>query len=145
MSDEYRRRSIFDIMGEYIDEFEALADEFMEAAFPEGPSWDCDTFCLHALCNLFITPQEVIITTDLPNINPKTVKIEVLDENLFEITAKMKKKVQFSDLGIYHRQGEFSSLRCQGRIPVSIDASKMTISFKGRIWEIRFPRKKRDH
>jgi HSP20 family molecular chaperone IbpA len=145
MSDEYRSRSIFDVMGEYIDEFEALADEFMETAFPEGPSWDCDTFCLHALCNLFITPQEVIITADLPNINPKTVKIEVLDENLLEITAKMKKKVQFSDLGIYHRQGEFSSLRCQGRIPVSIDASKMMISYKGRIWEIRFPRKKRHH
>jgi HSP20 family molecular chaperone IbpA len=145
MSDEYRSRSIFDVMGEYIDEFEALADEFMETAFPEGPSWDCDTFCLHALCNLFITPQEVIITADLPNINPKTVKIEVLDENFLEITAKMKKKVQFSDLGIYHRQGEFSSLRCQGRIPVSIDASKMMISYKGRIWEIRFPRKKRHH
>lgn len=142
MSEKHRRRSIFEIRGEYINGFEALADEFMESAFPEGPSWNCDAFCLHALCNLFITPQEVIITADLPNINPETVKIEVLDENLFEITAKMKKKVQFSDLGIYHRHGEFSFLRCQGRIPVSIDALKMTISFKGRIWEVRFPRKK---
>jgi HSP20 family molecular chaperone IbpA len=144
MSEKHRIRSIFDIMGKYVETFEALTNEFMESAFPEGPSWNCDNFCLHALCNLFITPQEIIITADLPNINPETVKIEVLDENLFEITAKMRKKVQFTDLGIYHRQGEFSSLRCQGRIPVSIDTSKMTISFKGRIWEIRFPRKKGD-
>ena len=33
--------------------------------------------------------------------------------------------VLFADLGIYHRQGEFSSLRCQGRVHVTIDAEKM--------------------
>ena len=144
MSEKQRRRSIFDFMGEYMDEFKILADEFMESAFAEGPSWNCDTHCLHALCNLFITPLEVIITVDLPNIDSETVKVEVLNEDLIEIKAKMKKKVQFSDLGIYHRQGEFSSLHCQNRIPVSIDASKMKISFTGRIWEVRFPRKHRN-
>jgi len=143
MSERQRRRSIFDAMSEYMEEFEALANELIGSAFPEGPSWNCDACCLHALCNVFITPREVIITADLPNIDPETVKVEAIDENLFEITAKMKKKVRFSDLGIYHRQGEFSSLRCQGRIPVSVDTSKMTISFKGRLWEVRFPRKKK--
>jgi len=143
MSEKQRRRSIFDAMNEYMEEFETLADELMESTFPEGPSWNSDACCLHALCNVFITPREVIITADLPNVDPETVKVEVTDENLIEITAEMKKKVRFSDLGIYHRQGEFSSLRCQGRIPVSVDTSKMTISFKGGILEVRFPRKKR--
>ena len=70
------------------------------------------------------------------------VKID-LNENLFEIKAKMKKKLRFADLGIYYRQGEFSSIRCQVHVPVDVDASKMTISYRGRIWEIRLPRKKR--
>jgi HSP20 family molecular chaperone IbpA len=141
MSEKRGKRSTFDVMSEYMDEFEAWADGLMESAFPESPSWNIDACCLNALCNISITPREVIITTDLPNIDTETVKVGATDEN-FEITAQMKKKVRFADLGIYYRQGEFSSLRCQARIPVSIDSSKMTISLKGRLWEVRFPRKK---
>ncbi len=142
MSEKQRRRSIFDVMGEHIDEFETLADEIIESAFPEGPSWNCDTCCLHALCNVFITAQEVIITADLPNIEPETVKVDVLNENLVEITAEMKKKVRFSDLGIYHRHGEFSSLRCQVHIPIPVDTIQMELSFQGGILEVRFPKKR---
>ncbi len=142
MSENQRRRSIFDVMGEDIEEFEAWADEVIESAFPEGPSWNNNTCCLYALCNVFVTPQEVIVTTDLPNIEPETVKIEV-NENFFEIKAEMRKKLRFADLDIYYRQGEFSSLRCQVRIPVPVDASRMKVSCRGRIWEVRLPRKKR--
>ena len=143
MSEKQRKRSIFDVMNEYMEEFETLADELMESAFPEGPSWNTETCCLHALSNVFITPREVIVTADLPNIEPETVKVEAVDENLIEITAKMRKKVRFADLGIYHRQGEFSSLRCQDHIHVAFDAEKMKISCKGGILEVRFPRKKK--
>ena len=141
---EKQRRSIFDAMSEYMEEFENLADEIMESAFPEGPSWNCDACCLHALCNVFITAREIIITADLPNTEPETVKVEVLDENLVGITAEMREKVRFSDLGIYHRHGEFSSLRCQVRIPITFDTTQMELSFQGGILEARFPRKKID-
>ena len=140
---EKQRRSIFDIMGEYMDEFETLADELIESAFTEGPSWNCDTCCLHALCNVFITAREVVVTADLPNIEPDNVTVEVLDEDLIEITAEMKKKVRFSDLGIYHRQGEFSSLRCQVRLPITVDTAQMKLAFQRGILTVRFPREKR--
>jgi len=142
MSEKQRKQSIFDMMNEYMEEFEALANELMASSFPEGPSWNTETCCLQALSNVFVTPREVIVTADLPNIEPETVKVEAIDENLIEITAKMKKKVRFADLGIYHRQGEFSFLRCQGRVHVAFDAEKMEISYKGGILEVRFPRKK---
>jgi HSP20 family molecular chaperone IbpA len=142
MSEKQRKRSIFDVMNEYMEEFETLADELMEYAFPEGPSWNTETCCLHALSNVSITSREVIVTADMPNIETETVKVEAVDENTIEITAKMKKKVRFADLGIYHRQGEFSFLRCQGRVHVAFDAEKMKISCKGGILEVRFPRKK---
>ena len=142
MSEKQRKQSIFDMMNEYMEEFEALANELMASSFPEGPSWNTETCCLQALSNVFVTPREVIVTADLPNIEPETVKVEAIDENLIEITAKMKKKVRFADLGIYHRQGEFSFLRCQGRVHVAFDAEKMKISREGGILEVRFPRKK---
>jgi HSP20 family molecular chaperone IbpA len=141
MSDKQRKRSILNVINEYMEEFETLADELMASAFPEGPSWNTETCCLQALSNVFMTPQEVIVTADLPSIEPETVKVEAIDENTIEITAKMKKKVRFADLGIYHRQGEFSSLSCQDHIHVAFDAEKMKISWKGGILEVRFPRK----
>ncbi len=141
MSEKQRKRSIFDVMGEYVEEFDALADEILESAFLEGPSWNTETCCLQALSNVFITTREVVVTADMPNIEPETVKVEAVDETLIQITAKMKKKVRFADLGICHRQGEFSALRCQDRIHVAIDAEKMKISFTGGVLEVRFPRK----
>ena len=120
----YKKRekpSTFNAMEQYLEDLQTLADELMESAFPEDPSWNTETCCLEALSNVFITPREVIVTADLPNVKPETVKVEKVDENLIEITAKMKKKVRFTDLGIDHRHGEFSLLRCQGRLDVAIN------------------------
>jgi HSP20 family molecular chaperone IbpA len=142
MSEKREKSSSFDAMEKYLEEIGALAEEVMACAFPEGPSWNKKTCCLHALSNVFITPREVIVTADLPNIEPETVEVKAVNENLIEITAKMKKKVRFEDFGICHRQGEFSSLRCQGRLHVAIDTEKMEIFHEGGILEVRFPRKK---
>ena len=128
-----------DTLDEYLEELKTVTDKLMGFASPEGSSWNTETYCLHALSNVFITPREVIVTANLPNIDPETVKVEAIDENIIEITAKMKKKVRFADLGIYHRQGEFSFLRCQGRVHVAIDAEKMKISCQEGILELRFP------
>ena len=141
MFEKQKKLSTFDSMEEYLEEIEALANELMARAFPEGPSWNTETCCLNALSNVFITPREVIVTADLPNVELETVKVEVLNENRIEINAKMKKKVSFSELGICHRNGEFSSLHCQGRVNVGIDSEKMKISYKEGILEVRFPRK----
>jgi len=129
-------------MSEYMEEFEELADELMESAFAEKPSWDTESCCLEPLFNVFVTPGEVVVTADLPNTEPETLKVKVVSENLVEIAAKMKRKMRFDDFGITHRQGEFSSLRCQTRLPVPVDTRRMKISFKRGILEIRFPRKR---
>jgi len=128
-------------MSKYMKEFEILADELMESTFAERPSWNTEYCCLEPLCNVFVTPKEVIITADLPNAEHESVKVEALSEDLIEITAKMKRKMRFDDFGITHREGEFSSLRCQPRIPVPVDTKQMKISLKRGIIEIRFPRR----
>ena len=142
MSKKQEKSLSFDAMEKYLEEIEALAEEVMSSAFPEDPSWNTKTCCLKALSNIFITPKEVIVTADLPNIEPETVKVETVNENVIEITAKMKKKMRFEDLGICHRKGEFSFLRCEDRVHVAIDSKKMKISNEGGILEVRFPRKK---
>jgi len=139
-----KKGSSFEEIEEYLQKIEELVQEVKTIAFPEGPNWNTETCCLHALSNVFITPREVIITADLPFIEPKSIQVNAMDENHIEILAKMKKKINFKDLGIFHRQGEFSFLRCQGRLQVAISADKMRVSCKDGILEVRFPRKNRE-
>ena len=141
MYEKRRKHSLLDIMNEHMEEIEGLADKLMEYAFAERPSWNTESCCLEPLCNVFVTPEEVVITADLPNSEHESVKVEAVSEELIAITARMKRKMLFDDFGITHHKGEFSSLRCQPRIPVPIDTKRMKISFKHGILEIRFPRK----
>jgi HSP20 family molecular chaperone IbpA len=143
MSEKKRRYSIFDVRNEPMEKFEKLVERIIAYEFSESPSWDSENCCLKALSNVLITPQEVIVTADLPNIEPETVRVKEVDEGTIQISAKMKEKVRFKDLGIYHRQGEFSYLSCQDRINVAFNTEKMKISWKGGILEARFPRKKK--
>lgn len=142
MSTRRRRRSIFEIMREHVEELESFADELIESAFVERPSWDLQSCCLEPLCSVFVSTDEVIVTADLPNIDPKNIKVEAVGEDLIEITAKMKRKIHFEDFGITHRQGEFSAFRCQTRIPVPVNMKQMKTQFKRGILEVHLPRKK---
>lgn len=142
MSTRRRKRSIFEIMREHVEELETFADELLESAFAERPSWDLQSCCLEPLCSVFVSTDEVIVTADLPNIDPKNIKVEAAGEDLIEITAKMKRKIHFEDFGITHRQGEFSAFRCQTRIPVPVNIKQMKTQFKRGILEVHLPRKK---
>jgi len=128
-------------MREHVEDLEAFADKLMESTL-ERPSWDLQSCCLEPLCSVFVSADEVVVTADLPNIDPKNIKVEPVEEDLIEITAKMKRKIHFTDFGITHRQGEFSAFRCQTSIPVSVDTKKMKTQFKRGILEVHLPRKK---
>ncbi|TRO42922.1 Hsp20/alpha crystallin family protein [Candidatus Bathyarchaeota archaeon] len=141
MIEEREKHRTLETIEKYLTEFEALSNEIKALAFPEKPSWNIENCCLYALSNVNITPNEVIITADLPNVELNTVKVEVTDGNLIKITAKMKKKMKFKDFGIFHRNGEFSSLSCIDRVNETIDSNKLEISYKNGILEVRIPKK----
>jgi len=136
-----RRRSIFDIMREYMEEFEQVAEEFFESLHEE-PTWDVKSCCLKPLFNVSVGPDRVIVTADLPYANPESIRINEVREDLIEICADMRVKVNFENFGITHRKGEFSSFRCQVPIPVPVDTSRAKTQFTQGILEIILPRKK---
>lgn len=137
-----RRRDLFELMRNYFEDWETFADELLQSARMERPSWDIESCCLEPLCNVFVSAGEVVVTADLPNINPKTIKVEVANANMIEIKASMKRKIRFHDFGITHREGEFTSFRCNVHIPVPVNTKKMKTQFKHGILEVRLPRKK---
>jgi HSP20 family molecular chaperone IbpA len=136
------RRSLFDLLGEYMEELEALSDELGEVAWAEHPSWDLRLCCLEPLCNVSVTADEVVVTADLPNTDPATIKVEQINQSTLEIKAEMRRKIRFNELGITHHQGEFQYFRCLTRIPVPIDAKQMKTKFKRGFLEVHLPRKK---
>ena len=139
MSSSRRRRSIFELINEYIEKMESLAEGLLPT---EQPSWDIQTRTIEPLCNVFVTPEEVIVTADLPFSDPDSIKVEPIDRNTLEIIAKIKRKVRCEDLGIVHQRGEFSTFNCQTRIPVPVDMKKRKAKFKKGILEVWLPRKK---
>jgi len=136
-----RRRSLRDLISDYIEDFETLSEE-MERAFAERPSWDTKSCCIQPLCSVFVAIDEVVVTADLPNTKPDTIKVEQVNRDTLEIKAEMRRKVSFEEFGITHRKGEFSFFRCQTRIPVAVDAKRMKTQLKRGILEVHLPRKK---
>jgi len=128
-------------MREHIEEFEELADEMFER-FMERPSWDVRTHSLEPLCNVSVSSDRVIVTADLPKVDPKSIRVTGIADDLIEITAKMRVKVNFEDLGITHRRGEFSCFSCRVPLPVPVDTSKARARFRRGILEITLPRKR---
>jgi len=137
-----RRRDLFELMRDYFEDWETFAEELLRSAVMERPSWDIKSCCLEPLCNVFVSVDEVVVTADLPNIAPKTIKVEAVSANVIEIKASMKRKIRFHDFGITHREGEFTSFHCHVHIPVPVDTKKMETRFKHGILEVRIPRRK---
>jgi len=137
-----RRRSVFDLISDYMEDLEALSEELLEAEMAGRPSWDLRSCCIEPLCNVSVTPDEVVIIADLPNTNPDAIKVEQVNRDTVEIKAEMKRKIRFNEFGITHREGEFQYFRCLSHIPVSVDMKKMRTRFKRGILEVHLPRKR---
>ncbi|MBS7606501.1 MAG: Hsp20/alpha crystallin family protein [Candidatus Bathyarchaeia archaeon] len=135
-----RRRSIFDLMREYMEEIENLADEMFERLM-ERPSWDVTSQSLEPLCDILVSSDKVIVTADLPKVDPESIRISGISDDLIEINAKMKVKVNFEDLGVTHRRGEFTCFSCRVPLPVPVDISRAKARFRKGILEIILPRK----
>jgi len=139
MSVSRRRRSVFDLIGEYIDEMESWVEELMVS---KQPSWNINTNTIEFLCNVDITHDEVVVTADLPFSDPESVRVELLDKGTLEIKARIKRRICCNDLGIIHQSGEFYTFSCKVRIPVPVDMDKKKEKVKKGILEVRLPRKK---
>ncbi|MCX8170927.1 MAG: Hsp20/alpha crystallin family protein [Candidatus Bathyarchaeota archaeon] len=136
-----RRRSIFDIIHDYIEELEEITDEIIER-YMESPSWDVKAQSLEPLFNVFVSSDKVTVTVDLPKADPESIKISILSDNLIEITAKMKMKIHFEDFGVTHRRGEFTQFCCRIPLPAPVETSGAKARFLRGVLEITFPRKR---
>jgi HSP20 family molecular chaperone IbpA len=134
-----RKRSFLDTFEGYFEDLEAEFERWREI-HQDRPSWSQKNSTLKPLYDMRVTPTEVVMTVDLPFAAEKTVEVKPIDEKTLEVSAEMKKKIRFVELGIVHCEGEFHRLHCHARVPVSVQMDKMDIRFKKRMLEIHLPR-----
>mgnify|MGYP000167910844 CR=1 FL=1 len=129
MYEEVRRR--------ILKEFERRISEFLG----ERPSWDMRSRSMEPLTNVVVARDEVLITADLPMADPQSLRVRPVGESQVEIYARMRRRVDFSDLGMGHMRGCIECFFKLVEIPVSVDVGRMAVKFSRGILEIRIPRK----
>jgi HSP20 family molecular chaperone IbpA len=136
-----KRRTIMDIFDDYFEDFEREFERRREMLL-ERPSWNQKNSTIEPLRNMIVTPTEVIVTVDLPLTEEKAVQVKPLDENTLEISARMKRKMTFREMGMTHQEGEFQKFHFHSRVPVPVQMDEMKIRFKKGILEVHLPRKR---
>jgi len=129
-----RRKHLFDVMDEYFKRIEYL----FEGPFASG--WNEAAQCIEPLYNIAVGSSEVILTVDLPYVDPQQVTIKVPANDTIEINANTKRQITFTDMGVRHRGGQFKCYRARIHMPVAVLESGMTSKFKRGILQVRLPR-----
>ena len=129
-----RRKHIFEAMDEYFKRAEFM----VERAFVS--SWNETAETIEPLYNITVGSSEVIVTVDLPYVNPEEVTLKLPADDMVEVYANTKHRITFADMGVRHRGGQFKSYHAKIHMPVSVVESGMTSRFKRGVLEIRLPR-----
>ena len=136
-----KNRTIWDMLTDYFGDLDEEYEKWKGSL--ERPSWNLKACTIEPLHDLKITPTEVVVTVDLPLTIESKVHVTPVDGNVLEVSAEMKRKVRFSELGITHCKGEFQKFHSHSRIPVPVDMKKMQIQYKKGLLEIRLTRKRK--
>jgi HSP20 family molecular chaperone IbpA len=135
-----KRKPVRDAVDSYFDGLERAFERWRETFF-ERPSWDLKAGTMEPLKEMKVTPTEVVVTVDLPLTVESSLQIKPLDAETLEISAKMRRTVQFKEFGATHHEGEFQRFHCHMQIPVPAKMDDMKIKFKKGLLELHIPRK----
>jgi len=134
-----RRRSLADIVDEYLEDVESLTEGIIESRL--APTWDTRTSTLEALSNVRVLRDRVLITADMPLAKGDSVTIEVYGKNTIQMCAEMSRAVSCRELGLVQHRGEFRRFCTYVKVPVPVDFKKMKFKLKKGVLEIDLPRR----
>ncbi len=137
-----RRRREFSSMSELLDEVDEFMERMIEHFFWERPGWNTSESSLEPLSNVFVTTDNVSIVVDVPYAEAGSIKLEGKGEDSILLTAKLRRRICFEDLGIDCRTGTFSTYKAEIKVPEDIDLDRVELKNRGNILFIVIPRKK---
>ena len=137
-----RRRREFKSMRELLDEMDELMEHMIDRFFWEHPGWNMAEACLEPLFNVFVTTENVNVLVDMPFADAESIDLKRVDEETILLTAKLRKRICFRDLGMDCQTGTFSTYKTEISVPKDIDLERAELDNRGNILLIAIPRKK---
>lgn len=119
---------------EYLRRTEQIAGKMLTSGWNEASS------TIEPLSDIILGAREVVVTMDLPYVDPNAVKVDVIADDTIEVQANTKHKICLKDLGVKHRGTEFTLYHTVIHMPVPVDEKGMTHKLKRGILEIHLPR-----
>lgn len=133
-----RRRSLGDIVREFIERIEEEIEELFEEEL-----WDPTRREITPLADIYETPDEVIVTFDLPFVK----SLEDIDLDLsydsVSIKAKLCEPIKYENWIPRYRDIDYNCWTKEVKLPTAVNHSKAKIRFKNGILEIRLPKLKK--
>jgi HSP20 family molecular chaperone IbpA len=137
-----KRKPVRGAVDSYFNGLEREFERWRETLF-ERPSWNLKAGTMEPLKDMKVTSTEVLVTVDLPLTVESSLQVKPLDVDTLEISAKMRRKVNFREFGATHHKGEFQRFDCHIQVPVPVKMDDMKIKFKKGLLELHIPRKQR--
>jgi HSP20 family molecular chaperone IbpA len=126
-----RRKSNF---SDYLRRTEQIAEKTLASGWNETAS------TIEPLSDIILGASEVVVTMDLPYVDPNAVQVKVIADDTIEVQAKTKHKISLNDLGVKHRKGEFNLYHAVLHMPVPVNEEGMVHKLKRGVLEIHLPR-----
>jgi len=117
-----------------------MSAESRQGSAVHGSGWNVAAACIEPLYDMFVAASEVVLTIDLPFVNPKGVQLQCPSADVLEVYAETSKRITFKELGVKHRHGEFRCYHARVRIPVPVNESAITSKLKRGVLEVHIPR-----
>jgi len=137
-----KRKPVRGAVDSYFNGLEREFERWRETLF-ERPSWNLKAGTMEPLKDMKVTSTEVLVTVDLPLTVESSLQVKPLDVDTLEISAKMRRTVNFREFGATHHKGEFQRFDCYIQVPVPVIMDDMKIKFKKGLLELHIPRKQR--
>ncbi|MBO3802633.1 MAG: Hsp20/alpha crystallin family protein [Candidatus Brockarchaeota archaeon] len=97
--------------------------------------------CLEPLYEVYETPEEVIVSVDMPGVKKEDVSLEATEDKLY-VDAECGRSISVRKWGVSSQEKTFKRFRKVIPLPSSVDPERAKASLKGGLLKIRFPRKK---
>ncbi len=127
--DDFRRmmREMERFMGSMTEEMQRRLPVAREAGFREP------------LVDINETPDEVIVTAELPGVQKENIELSLVD-NALEIRTSQKEEVAVEKEGFRRRERRSMNFYRVIELPCGVDGSKVKATFNNGVLEVRMPK-----
>ena len=116
-------------------EMDRLFERVWETDFPEWPvlgEWS-------PKLDLADTKDAVVVKAEIPGIDPKEIALSLHDQTL-TIEGEKKEEKEEKDEQYYRMECSYGAFARSLRLPVPVDAGKVTATFKNGVLTVKLPK-----